>query len=130
MLASNLNILFLHTKQYHFQFPIWFFLSYLANIRSNYCNQLIIYFANSFFILLQALHVYFMLQSPGGSYTCLANFHCPYIFLLFSSTFFMRISHFSHLTEKIIFPSIQNIRNISRNSSHCQLFVFQQCYGW
>ena len=39
MLASNLNRLFLHTKQYHFSFPIRGFLSYLANIRSNYCNQ-------------------------------------------------------------------------------------------
>ena len=59
MLASNLNRLFLHMKQYHFQFPIRFFLSYQANIRSNYCNPQIIYVANSFFFsLLQALHVY------------------------------------------------------------------------
>ena len=58
MLASNLNRLFLHMKQYHFQFPIRFFLSYLANIRSNYCNPQIIYVANSFSFLLQALHVY------------------------------------------------------------------------
>ena len=52
MLASNLNRLFLHTKQYHFQFPIRFFLSYLENIRSNYSNPQIIYMiyiANSFF---------------------------------------------------------------------------------
>ena len=49
MLASNLDRLFLHMKQYHFQFPIRFFLSYLANIRSNYCNPQIIYVANSFF---------------------------------------------------------------------------------
>ena len=37
--------LFLHTKQYHFPFPIRGFLLYLANIRSNYCNPQMIYFA-------------------------------------------------------------------------------------
>ena len=36
-------------KKYHFQFPIRLFLSYLANIRSNYCNPQIIYVVNSFF---------------------------------------------------------------------------------
>ena len=125
MLASNLNRLFLHTKQYHFQFPIRFLLSYLANIRSNYCNPQIIYFRNSFFFLSQALHLYFMLQSPGGSYTyVLQIFNVLTFYFCFSFAFFMRISHFCHLTEKIILSSIQNIRNIFRNSSHCQLLVF------
>ena len=61
MLALNLNRLFLHMKQYHFQFPIIkFFLSYQANIRNNYCNPQIIYVVNSFFFffLLQAFHMY------------------------------------------------------------------------
>ena len=88
MLASNLNRLFLHTKQYHFQFPIRFLLSYLANIRSNYCNPQIIYFRNSFFFSLTSPpRIFHVTESRWFIHICLANFHCPYILLLFQLCF-------------------------------------------
>ena len=65
MLASNLNRLFLHTKEY------W--------------NPQIKYFANSFFFLLQALVVFIHV---------LQIFIVLTFFFLFSSAFFMGISVF------------------------------------
>ena len=131
MLASNLNRLFLHMKQYLFQFPIRFFLSYQANIRSNYCNPQIMYVANSFFFSVASPprichRVLVVLTHVLQIFIDLTFFFC------FSSTFFMRISRFCHLTEKIFCPSqvSKTSETLSEKSSYCQLFVFQQCYGW
>ena len=103
MLASNLNRLFLHTKQYHFQFPIRLFLSYQANIRSNYCNPQMIYFLSFFnnkpFTCISCNRVPVVLTHVLQIFIVLTFFFC------FISAFFMRISHLSQLTEKIFWPS-------------------------
>ena len=110
ILASNLKRLYLHMKQYHFQFPIRFFMSYLANIRSNNRNPQIIYVADSFFFLLQASTFISCHRVLVFLTHVLQIFIVLTIFFCFSSDFFMRMSHFCHLTEKILtLPTLQNI---------------------
>ena len=81
MLASNLNRLFLHMKQYHFQFPIRFFMSYLANIRSNYCNPQIICSKFPFFSVASLSRVFHVTES-----WCFSHMSCKFsLFLTFTS---------------------------------------------
>ena len=124
MLASNLNRLFLHTKQYHFQFPIRFFLSYLANISSKnimtVTHRLYILQIPSFFLLL-FLTCISCHSVPVGLTHVLQTFIFLNFFFCFSSASFMRVSCFCHLNEKIFWPS--KVSRTSKTFSEILLFA-------
>ena len=121
MLASNLNRLFLHMKQYHFQFPIRFFMSYLANIRSNYCNPQIICSKFPFFFCCKPFTCISCHRVLVFFTHVLQIFIVLNIYFCFSSDYFMRISHFCHLTEKIFWPS--QVSKISETLSEKKIFL-------
>ena len=97
MLASNLNRLFSSYETTPFSISCRFFLSYLAIIRSNYCNPQIIYVANSFL---------FFCCKPSMCISLVVLTHVLQIFIVLtfffcSSAFFMRISRVCHLIMRL-----------------------------